>query len=92
MDYDYIKKHYRLIAVDLSGEKELDADLKAIEQIELVEQLKKLDNYGTATDTGSDQLIVCFNNFRKNQRTEVRIFSRKYNGLRWRIMKKQELN
>ena len=30
LDYDYIKNHYRLIAVDLSREKELDADPKAI--------------------------------------------------------------
>ena len=33
LDYDYIKIHYRLIAVDLSREKELDADPKAIQQI-----------------------------------------------------------
>ena len=39
-DYDYIKNHYRLIAVDLSRQKELDADPKAIEQIEFVRQLK----------------------------------------------------
>ena len=30
LDYDYIKNHYRLIAVDLRTEKELDADPKAI--------------------------------------------------------------
>ena len=30
-DYDYIKNHYRLIVVDLSREKGLDADLKAIQ-------------------------------------------------------------
>ena len=28
LDYDYIKNHYRLIAVDLSRQKELDADQK----------------------------------------------------------------
>ena len=39
MDYEYVKKNYRLIAVDLSRQKELDADLKAIQQIELVRQL-----------------------------------------------------
>ena len=36
LDYDYIKNHYRLIAVDLSRQKELDADPKAIQQIEFV--------------------------------------------------------
>ena len=41
LDYEYIKNHYRLIAVDLSGQKELNADPKAIEQIEFVQQFKK---------------------------------------------------
>ena len=30
LDYDYIKNHYRFIAVDLSRQKELNADPKAI--------------------------------------------------------------
>ena len=34
LDYDYIKNRYRLIAVDLSKQKDLDADLKTIQQIE----------------------------------------------------------
>ena len=34
MDYNYFKKHYKLVAVDLSKQKELDADLRAIQQIE----------------------------------------------------------
>ena len=33
LDYDYIKSHYRLIAVYLSRQKELDADRKAFQQI-----------------------------------------------------------
>ena len=44
LDYDYIKNHYRLITVVLSGQKELDADPKAIQQIEFVGQLKKMNN------------------------------------------------
>ena len=42
LDYKYVKNHYRLIAVDLSKQKELDADLKAIQQIGLLWQLKIL--------------------------------------------------
>ena len=38
LDYKYIKNHYKLIAVDLSSQKELGADPKAIQQIELVGQ------------------------------------------------------
>ena len=33
-DYNYFDKHYKLIAVDLSKQKELDADPRAIQQIE----------------------------------------------------------
>ena len=34
LDYQYFKDHYQLIAVDLSKQKELDADPRAIQQIE----------------------------------------------------------
>ena len=39
--YEYVKNRYRLIAVDLSRQKELDVDPKVIQQIEFVGQLKK---------------------------------------------------
>ena len=47
LDYDYIKIQYRLIAVDLNRQKELDVDLKAIQHTEFVGQLGKLDNNDT---------------------------------------------
>ena len=34
LDFDYFKKHYKLVAVDLSKQEELDADPRAIQQIE----------------------------------------------------------
>ena len=34
LDYDYFNKHYKLRVVDLSKQKELDADPRAIQQIE----------------------------------------------------------
>ena len=40
LDYKHIKNHYRLTTVDLSRGNELDADPKAIQQIEFVRQLK----------------------------------------------------
>ena len=45
LDYDYVKNQYRLIAANLSRQKELDADPKAIQEIEFVGQLKKLNKY-----------------------------------------------
>ena len=39
-----MKNHYGLSAVDLSRQKELDSDPKAIQQIGFVGQLKKLNN------------------------------------------------
>ena len=35
LDYNYFNKHYKLVAVNLSKQKELDADPRAIQQIEL---------------------------------------------------------
>ena len=40
LDYQYFKDHYQLIAVDLSKQKELDADPRAIQQIEFYRMLK----------------------------------------------------
>ena len=34
LDYNYFDKHYKLVAVDLSKQKELDVDPRAIQQIE----------------------------------------------------------
>ena len=34
LDYDYFKNNYKLVAIDLSKQKELDADPRAIQQIE----------------------------------------------------------
>ena len=31
LDFDYFKQHYKLVAVDLSKQKELDADPRAIQ-------------------------------------------------------------
>ena len=69
LDYGYIKNHYRLIPVDLSRQKELDADPKAIKQIKLVGQSKKkkIDATGNVTDAGNNDyscikmliIIIC---------------------------------
>ena len=40
LDYHYFKDHYRLIVVDLSKQKDLDADSRAFQQIEFYGLLK----------------------------------------------------
>ena len=43
LDYESSYNHYRLIAIDLSRQKEFDSDSKAIQQIEFIVQLKNVD-------------------------------------------------
>ena len=40
LDYNYFDKHYKLVVVDLSKQKELDADPRAIQQIEIKDMLE----------------------------------------------------
>ena len=40
LDFNYFNKHYKLVAVDLSKQKELDADPRAIQQIEFKYMLR----------------------------------------------------
>ena len=45
LDYEYFKKNYRLIAVDLSKERELDTDPRAIQQIKFIGMIKLGQTY-----------------------------------------------
>ena len=74
LDYDYIKNHYRLIAVDLSSQRELDPDPEAIQQIEFVRQLKKLGTDDNVTDAGDDQSMFALTILEKIKETRL-IFS-----------------
>ena len=49
------QKPFRLIAVDLSRKKELDADPKAIQQIQLVGKLRDIDSVNA---DGTQSLFV----------------------------------
>ena len=71
LDYDYIKNHYKLIAVALSRQKELDADPKVIQQIEFVGQLKEVDDNGTTTDTSNDQSMFVLKNVEKLEKASL---------------------
>ena len=41
LDYNYFKENYKLIAIDLSKQQKLDADPKAIQQINFTGNLEK---------------------------------------------------
>ena len=74
LDYAYIKNNYRLIAADLSRQKELDADPKAIQQVEFVGQLKKLDREDNVTDaTGNDQSMLVLTILEKKKKTRLKL-------------------
>ena len=51
LDYDYFKKNFQLIAVDLSKQRELNADPRAIQQIEIIRMLKTKSNVFTILET-----------------------------------------
>ena len=44
LDYSYFKDHYKMIAIDLSKQQALDADLRAIQQINFTENLDRAGN------------------------------------------------
>ena len=44
LDYTYFKNYYKMIAIDLSKEQALDADSKAIQQINFTENLDRAGN------------------------------------------------
>ena len=72
MDYDYIKNYYKLIAVDLSRQKKLDADWKVIQQIEFLRQLKKLEDNGNVTDTVANQNLFALMILEKIKETRLK--------------------
>ena len=51
-----MKNHYKLIAVDLSRQKELDTDTKAIQQIEFVRKLKNI--HGVNANGATFALVI----------------------------------
>ena len=72
LDYDYIKNRYRLIAVDLSRQNELDTNPKTIQRIEFVGQLKKRGADDNATDAGNDQSMFILTILEKTKETRLR--------------------
>ena len=44
LDYTYFKENYKMIAIDLSKQRELDADPRAIQQINFAANLDRVGN------------------------------------------------
>ena len=57
LDYDYFKKNYQLIAVDLSKQRELDADPRTIQQIEFIGMLKTRSNVFTILEKSKETIL-----------------------------------
>ena len=64
----FIKNHYRLIVINLSRQKELDADSKAIQQIEFVGQLKKFN-----ADNNNDESMSALTILEKIKETRSKL-------------------
>ena len=72
LDYNYFKKNYQLIAVDLSKQRELDADPRSVQQIEFIGMLKTRSNVFTILEK------IKRNNIRILQRNWKRHVNKKY--------------
>ena len=57
LDYQYFKDHYNLIAIDLSKQKELDADSRAIQQIEFYGMLKTNSQVCTVLEKSKETML-----------------------------------
>ena len=57
LDYQYLKDHYQLIAVDLSKQKELDADSRAFQQIEFYGMLKTNSQVYTVLEKSKEAML-----------------------------------
>ena len=57
LDYQYFKDHYNLIAIDLSKQKELDAESRAIQQIEFYGMLKSNSQLCTVLEKSKETVL-----------------------------------
>ena len=60
-DYQYFKDHYQLIVVDLSKQKELDADSRAIQQIESCGMLRTNSQVCTVLEKSKEKILEFYN-------------------------------
>ena len=58
LDYQYFKDHYNLIAIDLSKQKQLDADSRAIQQTEFYGMLKTNSEVCTVSEKSKETATI----------------------------------
>ena len=71
LDYQYFKNHYQLIAVDLPKQKGLDADPRAIQQIEFYGMLDTNSKVCTVLKKSE---INCIRILQRNSKSVVRAY------------------
>ena len=57
LDYQYFKDHYNLIAIDLGKQKELDADSRAVQQIEFYGMLQTNSEVCTVLEKSKETML-----------------------------------
>ena len=57
LDYNYFKEHYKLVAVNLSKQKELDADPRAIQQIEFKYMLERNSTFYWVLEKSKETIL-----------------------------------
>ena len=57
LDYQYLEDHYQLIAVECSRQKELDADSRAIHQIQFYGMLKTNSQVCTVLEKSKETML-----------------------------------
>ena len=60
LDYQYFKDHYQLIAIDLSKQKVLDTDPRAIQEIEFYGMLKTNSQVCTILEKLKETVLVFY--------------------------------
>ena len=60
LDFQYFKDHYQLIAVDLTKQKELDADPRAFQQIDFYGKLETCSQVCTVLEKSKETVLVFY--------------------------------
>ena len=60
LDYNYFKEYYKLVAVDLSKQKELDVDPRAIQEIEFKYMVETNSTIYWVLEKSKETILECY--------------------------------